>query len=293
MKNLYVIDMMACIHRYYLARMSVGYIPEYNGKSCATLDAMLSFPYACSRAKGDKIGKNDKIVIAHDSRLSFRKEIDENYKANRPKGGVLEDTAFEQIEEGIYILEKHGIPVIKKEYFEADDVIGTVVSKYKYDFDNVYIASGDKDFYHLVDDKVSMVDFNQKSEIITKENWEDIVCQKLKCLVPYPLSTYVLTLLGDKADNVPKKSGFGHRAYEKLMGTILHDYEPKEMIGKELHILKDYVDGEHYEIIKKAHELTKLKEIYNLDIDFSQKIDWEGLKEVFNEYGVKSVNCIE
>ncbi|MCX7634069.1 MAG: DNA polymerase I, partial [Turneriella sp.] len=83
-----------------------------------------------------------------------RYEIYPQYKANRPP---MPDTLRRQIEEIQKLAEKLHLPPLIVEGAEADDVIATLVEKYRDQFDQVEIVSGDKDLYHMLYKNVVML----------------------------------------------------------------------------------------------------------------------------------------
>ena len=100
--------------------------------------------------------KPSHIVLALDCKgKSFRNDKYEAYKANR--GEAPEDLVpqFAMIAE---LIDKLKIPQKGIQKYEADDVIGSLVVQHQDDFDEVYIASGDKDLMQFVNGKVKMLD---------------------------------------------------------------------------------------------------------------------------------------
>jgi DNA polymerase-1 len=148
------------------------------------------------------------IVLARDtSGGSFRNEIYPEYKANR--GPAPEDLVpqFAMINK---LIEVMGIPNKAMPGFEADDLIGSMAVQYKDSFDEVYIASGDKDLMQFVDDKVKMLD-TMKDKVYGK----DEVKEKMG-VWPEQVMDY-LSLLGDSSDNIPGVKGIGAKGAAKLL----------------------------------------------------------------------------
>ena len=82
----------------------------------------------------------------------FRHELYDEYKANRTE--VPEDLIpqFDIIHE---LVECMQLANQKKVGYEADDIIGTICTQWKDDFDEILIASGDKDLMQFVDEKLN------------------------------------------------------------------------------------------------------------------------------------------
>ena len=87
----------------------------------------------------------------HDAGASFRDEMYPDYKATREK---LADDLQADFDRGLEhvqaMLAAYGIPVLAREGYEADDVIGTLAKKGTEAGLEVVIVSGDKDFHQLV-----------------------------------------------------------------------------------------------------------------------------------------------
>ena len=87
----------------------------------------------------------------HDSGLSFRHERYPAYKATREKLTEELQNDFDRGMERIcQILDAYRIPIITLPGYEADDVIGTMVSRSVEAGVNAVVVSGDKDFQQLV-----------------------------------------------------------------------------------------------------------------------------------------------
>lgn len=117
---------------------------------------------------------------------SWRKNVDENYKANR-SGGIEHDriTDFKQFVNRIY-------PHAEKAGLEADDVMASLA-------DHCYIFTNDKDMLQLVNDHVLVI----KSHKDKKFPWdEERVMEKYFGLEPKQLPQY-FAFVGDEVDNVP------------------------------------------------------------------------------------------
>ncbi len=148
------------------------------------------------------------IVLARDtSGGSFRNEIYPEYKANRGPAPEELVPQFEMINRLIEVMQ---IPNKAMVNYEADDLIGSMAVQYKDAFDEVLIASGDKDLMQFVDDKVKMLD--TMKDIIYGP---DEVFKKMG-VWPSQIMDY-LSLLGDSSDNIPGVKGIGAKGASKLL----------------------------------------------------------------------------
>ena len=148
------------------------------------------------------------VILARDVKGgSFRNEKYPEYKANRgeppedliPQFGLIED-----------MINATGIPHKGIPNYEADDIIGSLCVQYKKDFDEILIASGDKDLMQFIGDNVKMLD-TMKDKIFGR----DEVFEKMG-VWPEQIVDY-LSLLGDTSDNIPGVKGIGAKGASKLL----------------------------------------------------------------------------
>jgi DNA polymerase-1 len=156
----------------------------------------------------------DYIVVAFDTpEPTFRHEEYEDYKATReaPPDELIEQ--FPAIEE---LVETFGIPSIAMPGYEADDVIGTLATRARAEGVSSVVVSGDKDFFQLVGDGITVFDPG-KDITYTPATVEE------RFGVPPVKVTEVLGLMGDASDNVPGVPGIGKKTAVALIseyGTI-------------------------------------------------------------------------
>lgn len=161
------------------------------------------------------------VVLARDtSGGSFRNEKYDQYKANR--GAPPDDLIpqFALIEE---LIQKMEIPAVAIPNYEADDIIGSFAVQMKDQFDEILIASGDKDLMQFVDGPIKMVD-TMKDIIYGRKEVFDKMGVYPEQIVDY------LSLLGDSSDNIPGVKGIGAKGAAKLLA----EYENLDNIFKNL-----------------------------------------------------------
>lgn len=157
------------------------------------------------------------ILIAKDTKEgSFRNEIYSEYKANRSEPPDELIPQFALVDELIKCL---GIPEIKMAGYEADDVIGSAACQWKSQFDEILIASGDKDLMQFVDGPIKMLD-TMKDKIYEREDVKDKMGVYPEQIVDY------LSLIGDSSDNIPGVPGIGPKGAQAL----LEEYETLEKV---------------------------------------------------------------
>ncbi len=148
------------------------------------------------------------ILVARDTKEgSFRKEIYPEYKANRSEPPDELVPQFALVDELIKVL---GLPEIKAANYEADDIIGSVALQWKNDFDEILIASGDKDLMQFVDGPIKMLD-TMKEKTYSREDVKDKMGVYPEQIVDY------LSLVGDTSDNIPGVAGIGPKGAQNLL----------------------------------------------------------------------------
>ncbi|PSQ73324.1 MAG: DNA polymerase I, partial [Bacteroidetes bacterium QH_6_64_77] len=151
------------------------------------------------------------VVFDEGEEDTFRKEMYEDYKANRdpPPDELLENIPYiKEIVKGL------DIPVLEVPGVEADDVIGTLARQAEGDGADVVIVSPDKDFKQLLSDKVSIykpAKGDQDFEIKTGETFREEYGLDPAQFVD------MLALMGDSSDNVPGVYGIGEKTAQKLL----------------------------------------------------------------------------
>ena len=138
---------------------------------------------------------------------TFRDEIYPEYKANRRETPDELKVQFPYIHELIADL---GIPVIIQDGVEADDVIATIAKKYAALDYQILIATGDKDFAQIVDDKIILVN-TMTNEILDHHGVIDKFGVRPDQIIDY------LSLIGDSVDNVPGVHKCGPKTAQKWL----------------------------------------------------------------------------
>ncbi len=148
------------------------------------------------------------IFLARDTKGgSFRNTLYEEYKANRSEPPEALIPQFALIDE---LIQKMGLPTFSHENFEADDIIGSAAIQWKDQFDEVLIASGDKDLMQFVGGNVRLLD-TMKDKIYKPEDVEEKMGVKPSQIVDY------LSIVGDSSDNIPGMKGIGAKGASDLL----------------------------------------------------------------------------
>jgi len=162
---------------------------------------------------------------------TFRHELFPEYKANR--ASTPEDLII-QIEPLLTAIENLGLPLIRVNGVEADDVIGTLAKEAEQRGMKILIATGDKDFTQLVSDQITLLD-TMKNRLTDRS----AVIEKFG-LPPEQIVDF-LTLSGDASDNIPGVPKVGPKTavkwlqqYSSLAGVIEHADEISGKVGEAL-----------------------------------------------------------
>ena len=152
------------------------------------------------------------MVAAFDSRTpTFRHEMFADYKANRAKTPDDLKAQFPWIETILGVL---GIPVLRCDGFEADDIIATVARHCRERGRHCAILSADKDLMQLACDTTHILK-PDKAQV-----WAEVDAAGVTAEwgVPPERLLDLLSLTGDAADNVPGVKGIGPKGALKLLG---------------------------------------------------------------------------
>ena len=179
-----------------------------------------------------KAEKPDLVGIIFDAPgKTFRHDLFPDYKANREK--TPEDLVV-QIEPLLTAIQNLGLPLIRIQGVEADDVIGTLARQAENNNIQTLIATGDKDFAQLVSERIKLID--TMKNITTDQSG---VLDKFG-LRPEQIIDY-LALAGDPSDNIPGIPKVGPKTaakwlqqYTDLNGVIKHAEEIAGKVGEAL-----------------------------------------------------------
>lgn len=204
MKSLYLVDISSFIFRAYYA------IRPLSTKEGIPVNAVFGVVSMINRLIESK--KPDHLIVCNDrAEKGFRHEIFPKYKANRDAPPEDLVPQFDLIKE---FIRTYPILAIDKKGYEADDIIASLVERYKNHKDmQIFIVSSDKDLMQLIGDNVFMYD-TMKDKIFKKED----VVEKFG--VGPDKVVDVQSLCGDTSDNIPGISGVGPKTASKLISEF-------------------------------------------------------------------------
>lgn len=151
------------------------------------------------------------LVAAFDSRTpTFRHEMFSEYKATRAK---TPDDLLAQIPWIESLLRVLGVPVLRCDGFEADDIIATVARHCQANGRHCAILSADKDLMQLACDTTHILK-PDKTQVWAEVDADGVAAE---WGVPPAKLLDLLSLMGDSADNVPGVKGIGPKSAVKLL----------------------------------------------------------------------------
>jgi DNA polymerase-1 len=257
-KKLFLLDAYALIFRGYYAFIKN---PRINSKGMDT-SAIMGF----TNSLFDLINreKPDYLAVAFDKGGSVdRREMYTAYKANRPETPEAIRIAVPYIQD---LLKAMHIPVIEKEGYEADDIIGTLAKQAEKKGFDVYMVTPDKDFAQLVSSHIFMYRPSRMGNGI--EIWGvPEVQEKFEIEKPEQVIDY-LGMMGDSVDNIPGLPGVGDKTAKKFLAQ----YGSMENLLANTHELK----GKLKEKIEENKELGILSKklariLLDVPVTFDEK----------------------
>ena len=275
-KNLFLLDAYALIYRGYYAFIKN---PRINSKGTDT-SAILGFMNSLFEII--RTQNPDYLAVAFDKGGSVtRSEMFEEYKSNRDKTPEPILVAIPYIKE---ILEGMKIPILEKEGFEADDIIGTVAKDAEENNFKVYMVTPDKDFAQLVSDNIFLCKPARMGN--SMEIWGvDEVKDKFEVESPDQVIDY-LGMMGDSVDNIPGLPGVGDKTakkfikqYGSLENLLQNAHEVTGKLGEKI------IENKELGVLSKklAKIILDVPIDYNLDEFKLSDPDKEIVLKVFDE----------
>ncbi|MDG1171999.1 MAG: 5'-3' exonuclease H3TH domain-containing protein, partial [Polaribacter sp.] len=274
-KRVFLVDAFALIFRGYYAFIKN---PRINSKG---LDTSAIMGFMNSLLDVIKRERPDHLAVCFDKGGSVdRVEMFEAYKANRDETPEAIKIAVPYIQE---ILKAMHIPIMVKEGFEADDVIGTLSKQAEKEGYKTFMVTPDKDFAQLVSENIFMYKprFGGGYDI-----WGiPEIQEKFGVETPEQVIDF-LGMMGDSADNIPGLPGVGEKTAKKFLAT----YGSMENLLANTHELKGKMK-EKVEGAKDLGLLSKKLATIMLDVPVSfhakdfelNQPDLEKVTELFNE----------
>ena len=207
--RLFLIDGHALAYRTYFALTGAGGAERFMTKQGEPTAGTYGFVSVLLRLIEQEVPEY--LAVSFDTGKTFRDELYPDYKGTREK---MPDDLRPQIARIHEVVEAFDIPILEKDGFEADDVLGTVARRAAEQGVHVIILTGDRDLLQLADERVTIRLAGRKlSE--AKDFTPGDVIQRYG-VRPDQFVDYK-ALIGDPSDNIPGVRGVGEKTAVKLL----------------------------------------------------------------------------
>ena len=212
------------------------------------------------------------VAVAFDvSRKTFRSEIFPEYKANRAK---TPDEFRSQMSYLHDLVTAFGITTFEVEGFEADDIIATIAKQAERENAEVFICTGDRDSFQLVNEKTTVL--YPKRGVSDLARMTPQAIQEKYGMSPEQYPDFA-ALRGDPSDNLPSVPGVGEKTAAKWIVEYgsLHELIANldKLGGKVGQSLRDSISD-----VIRNRELTQL--VANVPLELSiDALEWSGVDE--------------
>jgi DNA polymerase-1 len=273
--DLVLVDGSSYLYRAYHALPSLS---NSKGEPTGALHGILTMIAKLVREQPDaRIG-----VVFDAPGKTFRDELFEEYKATRPP---MPDELRAQVEPILSAIRAMGLPLLRIDGVEADDVIGTLCRQAAEDGLTVLVSTSDKDLAQLVDEHVTLV--NTMTDTVM-----DREAVKAKFDVYPEQIVDFLALVGDSSDNIPGVPRVGAKTaakwlnqYESAAGIVEHAGEIGGKVGESLR--------EHIGQLDLSRQLATIRVDVELPVSIDDleagRMDVEGLRELYTHFELRTL----
>lgn len=279
MKKFYLIDWSWFLYRAYYA------FPDMPDKDWHNINTVYWFFRMILKLFNDR---PDYFIIARDAPTkTHRHEVYPEYKANRVKAPDDFKIQIPIVQE---ITTKLWIPNLVMPWFEADDIIASMVQRFKWEQDIVCnVFSADKDLKQLLDKNVIFTDpskwITYKTNDFIQEFWFE----------PQYILDY-LSLIWDSADNIKWVPWI----WPKWASELIKQYKTIENIYENIDSIKwankqKLIEWKEYaESAKRLIKLEYNQEVNNFELkDYKLELDFNNYNKVLiNDYNFISMEKI-
>jgi DNA polymerase-1 len=213
---------------------------------------------------------------------TFRDELYSEYKANRPP---MPDDLRAQVQPLLDAVTALGLPLLRVEGVEADDVIGTLCEHAANTGLDVLVSTGDKDLAQLVNDRVTLINTMSDTRLD-----RDGVKNKFD-VYPEQIVDY-LALVGDSSDNIPGVPKVGAKTAAKWLNQypsadeiVAHGDDIKGAVGQSLR--------DNVEKLRLSQSLAAIRKDLDLDLTIDDltaaEADTDALRKLYSRYELRSL----
>lgn len=281
MKKLILIDGNAIVHRSFHA------LPPLTNRKGEMTNAVYGFSSVLIKVINEL--KPDYMVATFDlAAPTFRHIEYDQYKAKRVKAP---DELYEQIPKTKEVLTAFGVPILEKEGFEADDIIGTVAKKYTNKEIEILILTGDLDTLQLIDDNIRVYTMKKginDTFIYSEKEVEERYGLKVSQMIDYK------ALRGDPSDNIPGVKGIGEITATSLLkefGTLENLYKNVDKV-KSKNVMEKLKKDKQMAFFSKSLATIRLNvpvKISLKELDWQSHFDIDKIRLLFGELGFHSL----
>jgi DNA polymerase-1 len=264
----YIIDGHALAYRQFFALP----VASFSTRAGEPTNAVYGF----ARTLLDILSKDkpEYIAVSFDQGLSGRDVLYSDYKGTREK---MPGELSSQLNYIVQLVSAFNMPILEKDGFEADDVIGSVVGQAEAQGANVRVVTGDRDILQLLTNHITVQ--------IPRRNEADVVFNVAMFREEYGLEPWQLVdwkgLVGDTSDNIPGVKGIGDKTATKL----LQEYSTVENLYDHI----DEIKGANQQKLITGRELAFLsKELATIKRDVPVTLDLNAC--VSHDYDTRKVD---
>lgn len=225
------------------------------------------------------------VAVSFDVGKTFRDDLFPDYKATRAK---TPDELHMQVQRIREVVAAFDIPIIEKEGFEADDVLGTLAKQAVEKQIPTRILTGDRDLLQLVDDHIHILLSGRKGV----EEYDAAAVESKYGIRPDQIVDFK-ALVGDTSDNIPGVHGVG----EKTAASLLNKYGTLEGVFENVEQIKSdrfrnaIIEGRDSAFLsrKLARIITDVPVVLDLDACKTGNFDREKLADLMRELEFRSL----
>jgi DNA polymerase-1 len=258
MTKIYLLDAVNYLFRSYYA---IGPMTNEKGEST---HALYGFIRSLQKLLKDFSPSLITVVFDGPQNSKSRQALYSEYKSHRKKAP---DDLYQQIDQAREYCHLAGFPMLSIEGVEADDTIASITKwAEKQDFE-VFICTGDKDLYQLVNDQVFVINTHKENLLIDTKKVNELFEVSPSQILDY------LSITGDASDNIPGIEGFG----PKTATTLLQEYKTLENLYANIEKLPQKKQQTLLEQKENAFLSKKLASL-NYAVEIPQILEFYSLK---------------
>jgi len=261
-KKLFLLDALALIYRAYYAMIRSPRVTS-KGLNTSAIFGFTNTLYELIRNENPT-----HLAVSFDTGAPTLRHAEyEAYKAHRE---ATPEDIVKAIPFIYKLLEAFNIPILVKDGYEADDIIGTLAKKAENEGFQVFMMTSDKDYGQLVSENIFMykpAKFGQKAEVVGVKE----ICEKYGIEQPEELID-ILGLWGDASDNIPGVPNIGEVKAKKL----IHEFHTIENIYKNI----DQIDNDKLRqtLIDHQEQAFMSKSLATIMLDVPIDYDFEKME---------------